>query len=102
MPDTPRLTRKKCQPIRPAVAKSTTPPSVRLHGCLAGVLCGFPVDADGTGAVDDDVKKPAGHHQVLVEMNRVVLISERQMHAESRAQTDKDKQSSGPPGVEPE
>jgi len=23
-----------------------------LHGCLAGVLCGFPVDADGTGAGD--------------------------------------------------
>src|SRR5215813_11027313 len=54
----------------------------------------------GAGAEGDDVKEPAGHHQVLVEVYHVVLISGRQMHAKSSAKADQGKQSSGPSAVE--
>src|SRR6516165_3804500 len=63
-------------------------------------LSGFSVEADGAGTEADDVKEPAGHHQVLVEVYHVVLISGRQMHAKSSAKADQGKQSSGPPAVE--
>src|SRR5271166_5958182 len=50
---------------------------------LARHLRGFPVKAEAARAEYDDVKEPAGHHQVLVEMDHVVLIAGRQMHAKS-------------------
>src|SRR6516225_1908913 len=63
-------------------------------------LSGFPVEAEGAGTEGDDVKEPAGHHQVLVEVDHVVLISGRQMHAKSSAKADQGKQSGGPSAVE--
>ena len=67
---------------------------------VAGHLYGFPVEAEAAGAERDDVKEPAGHHQVLVEVDHVALISGRQMHAKSSAEADKDKQCRGPSGIE--
>src|SRR6516162_9967760 len=67
---------------------------------VAGHLYGFPVEAEAAGAERDDVKEPAGHHQVLVEVDHVVRISGRQMHAKGSAEADKDQQGSGPSSVE--
>src|SRR6516162_10432099 len=67
---------------------------------VAGHLYGFPVEAEAAGAERDDVKEPAGHHQVLVEVDHVVRISGRQMHAKGSAEADKDQQGSGPSRVE--
>ena len=52
---------------------------------LTRYLRGFPLKAKAAGAERNDVKEPAGHHQVLVEMDHVVLISGRQVHAKSGA-----------------
>ena len=54
-------------------------------------LSGFPVEAEGAGTESDDVKEPTGHHQILVEVYHVVLISGRQVHAKSGAQADQGK-----------
>jgi hypothetical protein len=58
---------------------------------LARRLRGFPVKAKAAGAEGNDVEEPAGHHQVLVEMYHVALISGLQMHAKSGAQAHKGK-----------
>jgi hypothetical protein len=63
-------------------------------------LCGFPVEAEAARPESDDVKEPTGHHQILIEIDHIGLISGRQMHAKSSAEADKSKQSSGPSGVE--
>jgi hypothetical protein len=67
---------------------------------VRAALSGYSVEAEGTRAEGDDVKKPAGHHQILIEIDHIGLISGRQMHAKSSAEADKSKQSSGPSGVE--
>src|SRR5215471_19896027 len=74
--------------------------SRRRRVSVAGHLCGFSVEAECARVECDHVKEPAGHHQVLVEVDHVVLISGRQMHAKGSAEADKDKHSSGPSGVE--
>jgi hypothetical protein len=58
---------------------------------LARHLRGFPVKAKTAGAEGNDVEEPAGHHQVLVEVYHVALISGLQMHAKSGAQAHKGK-----------
>ena len=65
----------------------------------ANTLPGLAVDADGTSAEGYHVEEPTRHHQILVEMDHVVLISGRQMHAKRSAEADKGKQSSGPSAV---
>ena len=60
-----------------------------------GHPCGSRFETEAAGAEGDNVEEPAGHRQVLVEMDHIVLISGRQMHAKSGAQADKGKQSSG-------
>ena len=67
---------------------------------LAEHLRGFPVETEAAGAEDDDVEEPAGHHQVLVEVDHVALISGRQMHAKSSNKADEGEQSGRPSGVE--
>ena len=62
---------------------------------LGRYRCGFPVKADCAWAEGDDVKKTPGHHQVLVEMDHIVRISGRQVHAEGSAYADESQQSSG-------
>ena len=62
--------------------------------------CGCPVKTDCTGPEGDDVKKTSGHHQVLVEVDHIVWISGRQVHAKGGAQADEGQQSSGPTAVE--
>ena len=52
---------------------------------LARHLRGFPVKAKAAGAEGNDIEEPAGHHQVLVEVYHVALISGRQMHAKRSA-----------------
>ena len=49
-------------------------------------LRGSSVKAKAARAEGDHVKEPAGHHQVLVEMDHVALISDRQMHAKGQAE----------------
>src|SRR6516165_9932085 len=51
---------------------------------LAGHLRGLPVEAEAARAEGDDVKEPAGHHQVLVEVDHVALIPGRQMQCRGR------------------
>ena len=60
-------------------------PRCRMH------LHGLPVEAKAAGAEGNDVEEPAGHHQVLVEVYHIALISGRQMHAKSGAQAHKGK-----------
>src|SRR5262249_32334446 len=60
----------------------------------------LPVEAEAAGAEGDDVEEPAGHRQVLVEMDHVVLISSRQMHAKGSAKANQGKQSGGPSAAE--
>src|SRR6516162_7322163 len=67
---------------------------------MRGFLSGFPVQAHAASTVDDHVKKPAGHHQILVEMDHVALVADRKMDAKGGAHAEKSKQSSGPPGIE--
>jgi len=47
------------------------------HLVVPLVCAAFPVEAEAAGAESDDVEKSAGHYQVLVEMDHVVLISGR-------------------------
>src|SRR5271168_2840603 len=89
---------KSCRGTVDPMTASTSSWCRRLR--LARNLCGLPVEAEAAGAEGDDVKEPAGHHQVLVEMDHVVLISGRQMHPKSGAQADKGQQSSGPSAIE--
>src|SRR5215472_11489898 len=99
---------------KPRSARGTMLPKLRLRrdpspagfahhasatGNLTMPLCGFSVEAECARAKCDHVKEPAGHHQVLVEVDHVVLIFGRQMHAKGSAEADKDKHSSGPSGV---
>jgi hypothetical protein len=70
------------------------------EGCSCTRSARFSVEAEAAGTEGDDVEEPAGHHQVLVEMDHVVLISRRQMHATSSAQADKGEQSGRPSGIE--
>src|SRR5271163_1020390 len=71
-----------------------------LRGVAPAALCGFPVKAEAAGAEGDHVEEPSGHHQVLVEIDHVGLISRRQMHAKSGAEAKKGQQSSSPSAVE--
>src|SRR5262245_1132857 len=48
---------------------------------------GLAVDADGTSAEGHHVEEPTRHHQILVEVDHVVLVSDRQMHAKGGANT---------------
>src|SRR6185437_2145041 len=63
-------------------------------------LFGFPVNAHAAGTENDDVEEPTGHRQVLVEMDHVGSIADRQMHAEGGAQTEKNEQRGSPPRLE--
>src|SRR5262245_38836978 len=53
----------------------------------ANTLPGLAVDADGTSAEGYHVEEPTRHHQILVEMDHVVFVSDRQMHAKGSANT---------------
>ena len=57
----------------------------RVLQAAAEHLCGSRAETEAAGAEGDDLEEPAGHHQVLVEMDHVVLISGRQVHAKSGA-----------------
>ena len=63
-------------------------------------LFGLPVDADATGAVSDDIEEPTRHHQILVEIYQVSLIADRQMHAKSGAEAEKNEQGRRPSRLE--
>ena len=41
------------------------------------------VEADGAGSKGNHLKKSAGHHQVLVKVDQVGLVSDRQVYAEA-------------------
>ena len=67
--------RERPRPISDMTAKS------------ANTLPGLAVDADGTSAEGYHVEEPTRHHQILVEMDHVVFVSDRQMHAKGSANT---------------
>jgi hypothetical protein len=53
----------------------------------ANILPGLAVDAGGTSPEGYRVKDPTRRHQILVEMDQVVLVSDRQMHAKGSGNT---------------
>ena len=82
------------RPMLQNVKKALANPEPSTHGPIsdmtaksANTLPGLAVDADGTSAEGYHVEEPTRHHQILVEMDHVVFVSDRQMHAKGSANT---------------